>query len=350
MLTNGTYIDDYVSPVELTWYAREVPQPANLILDQFLGNTQINHIEAEIGEIRKTNRAARFRSWDTPVAIGKRDTFESHRVKIPPLGQKLPVGEYEQLQLALARTGGNDRAAMIEAIYNDTDNNVRSIYNRIEIARGDVLQDGKFTLVNEDGLSLEADFSLPTDNNVTPSTLWNDAANATPLTNLRAWMLYYATLNGTRPGYMICGEDVISALETNEEVRQAISYGGNILRPFATDADLAGIFATNRFPTIVPYDTVIEVEGVNQRVIAANKVIFLPPTPSDLGFTGWGITAEALALMGSSNPQLTFQQAPGIVAVTTREGDPPRVWSKAGATCMPLIKDINKLMVATVLP
>ncbi len=350
MPTNDTYIDDYISPAELTWYAREVPQPAGLLLDQFLPNVPINHIEAEIGEVRKTNRAASFRSWDTPVTIGKRDTFESHKVKIPPLGQKLPVGEYEQLQLALARTGGNDRAAMIEAIYDDTDNNVRSIYNRAELARGDVLMDGKFTLVNEDGLTLEANFGLDTDNNVTPAVLWDDADDASPLQNLRAWMLVYAQINGTRPGYMICGEEVLSALETSDEVRQAASYGGNILKPFVTDAELAGIFNTNRFPTIIPYDTVIEVEGVNKRVIDANKVIFLPPNPADLGITAWGITAEALALMGSSNPALTFQQAPGIVAVTTREGDPPRVWSKAGATLMPLIKDIRKLMVATVLP
>jgi hypothetical protein len=345
------YIDDYITPAELTWYAREVPSPANLILEQFLPNVQINHIEAELGEITRTNRAARFRSWDSPVGIGKRDTFETRRVKIPPLGQKLPVGEYEMLQLSLARTGGNDRVAMLDEIYKDTDNNVRSIYNRIEIARGDVLTDGKFTLTDEDGLTLEADFGLPAGNNVTPAgALWNDATNSVPLTDLRGWMLYYATLNGGRPGYMVCGEDVISALETSAEVRQAISYGGNILRPFATDSDLAGIFATNRFPTIIPYDTTIDWDGSNKRVIPANKVVFLPQSPSDLGMTAWGITAEALALAGSNNPQLTFQQAPGIVAVNTREGDPPRVWSKAGATCMPLLRDIRKLMVATVLP
>lgn len=344
------YIDDYISPAELTWYAREVPSPATLLLERFLPNVQINHIEAEIGEIIKTNRAARFRSWDTPVGIGKRDTFESRRMKIPPLGQKLPVGEYEQLQLALARTGGNDRAAMIEEIYNDTDNNVRSIHNRLEIARGDVLMDGKFTLVNEDGLSLEADFGLDTDNDVTPAgALWSDAANAAPLQDLRAWMLTYAQINGTRPAYAVMGEAVISALEASEEVRQAASYGGNILKPFVTDQELAGIFSQNRFPAIIPYDTVIDWDGTNKRVLDENKVIFLPPNPADLGITAWGITAEALALMGSSNPQLTFQQAPGIVAVTTREGDPPRVWTKAGATSMPLLKDIRKLMVATVL-
>jgi len=343
------YIDDYISPAELTWYARELPTPQQNILERFLPDVQINHLEAEIGEVQKTNRAAHFRTWDTPVQIGKRDTFETRRVKIPPLGQTLPVGEYEHLQLALARTGGNDRAAMIEEIYKDTDNNVRSIHNRIEIARGDVLMDGKFTLVNEDGLTLEADFGLPVGNSVTPSgQLWSHA-DAKPLTDMRAWMLAYAQLNGSRPGYAVMGEGIISALEANAEVRQAASYGGNILLPFVTDAELAAIWSKNRFPPIVPYDTVIDYNGSNKRVLDENKILFLPANPRDLGFTAWGITAEALALMGSNNPQITFQQAPGIVAVTTRLGNPPRVWTQAGATAMPMITDIRKLMVAEVL-
>lgn len=342
------YIDDYVTPAQLTGYAREVPGPANLLLERFLPNRPINHIEAAIDEVQRTNRAAKFRSWDTPVAIGKRDTFESRKVKLPPLGQKLPVGEYEQLQLALARTGGNDRAAMIEAIYNDTDNNVRSIYNRIELARGDVLEDAKFTLTNEDGLTLEADFGLDPDNNVTPAVLWSDAANASPLQFLRSLMIRYSQINGARPGWMVCGEAVIAALASSEEVRQA-STSGSVLPPFVTDQALATIFQQNRFPSIVPYDTVIDVDGVNTRVLDEGKVIFLPQNPEDLGFTAWGITAEALALVGSSNPQLSFDQAPGIVGVTTREGDPPRVWTKAGAVCMPILRDVRKLMVATVL-
>ncbi len=342
------YIDDYITPAQLTGYAREVPSPANLILEQFLPNRQINHIEAALDEVTKTNRAAKFRSWDTPVTIGKRDTFESRKVKLPPLGQKLPVGEYEQLQLALLRTGGNDRAAMIEAIYADTDNNVRSIYNRIELARGDVLMDGKFTLTNEEGLTLEADFGLAAENNVAPLVLWSDAENASPLSNMREWMIHYAQLNGARPGYAVMGEDVIAALGVSEEVRQA-GTTGNFLQPFVTDETLAGIFSRNRFPQIVPYDTIIDVDGANKRVIDQGKVIFLPSNPEDLGFTAWGITAEAMALAGSNNPQLSFQDAPGIVGVTTREGDPPRVWSKAGAVCMPVLRDVRKLMIATVL-
>lgn len=342
------YLDEYITPAQLTGYARELPQPATLILDRFLPNVQINHIEAAIDELQRTNRSARFRNWDTPVRTGKRDTFETRKVKLPPLGQKLPVGEYEQLQLSLARTGGTDHDAMIEAIYADTDNNVRAIYNRLEIARGSVLEDGVFQLEDEDGLTLEADFGLEPDNNVAAAVVWSDHENATPLQDMRAWMLHYARLNGSRPAYALMSETVITDLVSCKEVREAASSGGSVLTPYVTDQALAAIFRDNRFPQIVPYDTVLDWDGTDKRVINDAKTIFLPQDPRSLGVTAWGITAEALTLMRGSNPQLTFSQAPGIVAVTTREGDPPRVWSKAGAVAMPLIRDPRKLMVATV--
>lgn len=341
------YIDEYIPAAQLTGYARELPAPANLILEQFLPNQQINHIEVELDALEKTNRAAKFRSWDVPVGIGKRDRFTRRKVAIPPVGQKLPVGEQESILLALARTGGDDRAAMIEAIYNDTDNNVRSIYNAAELARGDLLSDGVVNLDGE-GLELEADFGVPSGNLVTPGVLWSDTTNAVPLTNLRTWMQYYATLNGFRPGYAIMSETIIADLAMNAQVRQALSYNGSILKPFATDQELAGVFANNRFPMIVPYDTIIDVDGVSTRPIPENKVVFVPPDPSLLGLTAWGITAEGLILSQGQNPQLSFAQAPGIVGVTTREGDPPRVWTKAGAVVMPVLRDPNKLMVATV--
>lgn len=343
-----TYLDEYITPVQLTGYARELPSPANLILERFLPNRQINHIEAAIEEVTRTNRTAKFRSWDTPEHVGRRDSAESRKIKLPPLGQKLPVGEYEQLQLALARTGGNDRAAMIDAIYDDTDNNVRSIYNRVELARGDVLMDGAFTLVNEEGLTLEADFGLDPDLDVAPTVLWTDHANATPLTNFRDWMLVYSQINGFRPGYAVMGEAAISDLTSSQEIKEAAAGPNTFMPAFVTDEALAGIFRQNRFPSIVPYDTLLDVDGVTRRVLDDGKVIFLPPDPSSLGFTAWGITAHGLALAGSSNPQITFQQAPGIVALTTREGDPPRVWSQASATVMPMLTDTRKLMVATV--
>jgi hypothetical protein len=83
------------------------------------------------------------------------------------------------------------------------------------------------------------------------------------------------------------------------------------------------------------------------RIIPANKMVYLPATAASLGNTMWGVTAEALELVGLNNPQLTFAQAPGLVGMVTKEGDPVRTWTKVAGLGMPVIADANKLLTAT---
>src|SRR5574343_424275 len=134
---------DYVQPAELTGYVREVPAPLELTLNRFLPDRLIHDVEAAWDIVTRTNRAATYRAYDAETPIGKRDQFSRARVALPPLGQKLVVGEEERLQLERVRSGGDSRNRLVEAIYNDADTNVRAVYNRAELARGDVLTDGK---------------------------------------------------------------------------------------------------------------------------------------------------------------------------------------------------------------
>jgi hypothetical protein len=348
-----TIIDDYIPAAELTAYVREVPGPNNLFLENFLPDRFFPDIKIAMRESQRTNRAAQYRNWDAETRIGKRDTFRSSEVKIAPLGQKLPVGEQETLEIQAARNGGSPFAAMIDAIYNDVDNNVRAIYNRLEIARGDVFMDGVFEMESgeNDLEGLKADFGLDPLNQVSPAGAdWDDEENSVPLTDLRAWMLRYSTLNGGRPGYMVMSEETIGHLAMNKQIRQQISGSSdiNVLTPFATDEQLTRVMQVNRFPTIVPYDTVIEFLGTEKRVIDQGKVIFLPTDPASLGYTAWGITPESLMLVRGQNPSLTFEEASGMIGVVLREGDPAKIWTKVSAVAMPILTDVRRLMVATV--
>jgi hypothetical protein len=346
-----TIIDDFVPAAELTAYVREVPGPNNLFLENFLPDRFFPDIRIAMRETQRTNRAATYRNWDAETRIGRRDTFRSSEVRLAPLGQKLPVGEQETLEIQAVRSGGNPYAAMIDEIYNDVDNNVRSIYNRLEIARGDVLMDGKFEIESgeNDLEGLTADFGLDPLNNVNPAGAdWDDETNSTPLTDLRTWMLRYSTLNGGRPGFMVMSETTIGHLAMNEQIRTAVSGGSNVLAPYATDEQITRLMQVNRFPTIVPYDTSVEFLGVEKRVLDEGKVIFLPSDPSSLGYTAWGITPEALMLVRGQNPGLTFDNAAGMIGVVMREGEPAKIWTKVSAVAMPIITDIRRLMVATV--
>ncbi|MFE7117601.1 major capsid protein E, partial [Streptomyces sp. NPDC057654] len=60
---------------------------------------------------------------------------------LPPLGQKLVVGEQEQILLEASHGADQDR--LIELLYDDVERHTEAIRSRLELAAGDVLTDGR---------------------------------------------------------------------------------------------------------------------------------------------------------------------------------------------------------------
>src|SRR5690606_13949311 len=207
---------DIVDPAALTAFVREVPQPANQILNRFLPDRTIGDIEAAFDRVTRVNRAAKFRTYDAETPIGQRDTLSRERVMLPPIGQKTVVGEYERLKLEQLRSGGTATSALVDAIYDDAALNTRAVRARMELARGDVLADGKFTLTGENGLTLETDWGVPLDNFVASSSPWSDP-DAPILADLRSWVQDYVDVNGERPGVMLTSEQVYSWMLLSNE-------------------------------------------------------------------------------------------------------------------------------------
>jgi hypothetical protein len=341
-------ISDYVDPAALTAFVREVPTQSNQILNTFLPDRVLPDIEAVIDSVTRVNRAAKFRSYDAETPIGQRDGLTQNRVLLPPLGQKTVLGEFERLQLERLRTGGQANQGLVDAIYNDAVTNTRAVRARMELARGDVLTDGKFTLTSENGLTLETDWGVPAGNLVAPAgDLWSVIATATPLADIRTWADTYTALNGEPPAVALTSRAVVSNMLRNAEIRGlAASLGG--VPSIVTRAQLQTVLEAHGLPTIVEYDTQVNVNGSDARVIPADRFIMLPQDPSTLGYTAWGITAEALELAGVSNPTIAFNDAPGLIGVVLKEGDPVRTWTKVTGVGMPVIVDPNRLMVADV--
>lgn len=344
-------IDDYVQPEVLTGFVREVPQPATLMLNRFLPDRTIGNVEAAIDKLTRTNRAAAFRSFDSETAVGQRDSFQRSKIKLPPLGEKLPIAEQETLMLERARSGGDNRNAYVQAIYDDATTLVGNVRRRMELARGDVLSDGKFTLAGEGRLFLEADFGVPGGNIVAAGIVWSDHADATPLLDLKAWIDAYVDLNGERPGQILTSNTVVNNLLLSAEIRALFDRGNALSGPpnLLTSNMLNAVLQAHGIPPITTYDTKVNVDGSNVRVIAEDKFIFLPTNPADLGYTAWGITAESLALSSGQNPGLAFADLPGIVGVVLKDGDPVQTWTKVAAVGMPLITNPDLLMIADVL-
>lgn len=340
--------DGPVSPDALTSYVRDVPTPQDQVLNQLLPNRYFTKNSIDVQEITRTNRTARFRAFDARLHVSERDTASLRTVKLPPLSTSLSMGELERLQLEFARTNGTNQAAIVDAVYDDATNLTREVQARMEQARGDVLTDGKFTLAGEGGLYLEADFGVPANHQVSPGTPWSTVASATIIANETAWVDVYVATNGFAPGGQVVSRKTLNYMLQNAEIRTlAASLSGTpslITRP-ALDGALA---AFGLPPIVMVYDTVVDVDGVSTRVVPEDRVLFVPPNVADLGYTAWGVSATALELVNSSEVDMSFEEAPGIVGVVEKSGPPYREFTFVDAVGMPVLANPKLLMIADV--
>lgn len=340
--------DGPVTPDALTTFVRQVPTPADQVLNQLLPDRYFDKNTIDFATLTRTNRTARFRAFDGRLHVSERDVTGTSQVKLPPLSSSISVGELERLQLEFARTGGTNQAALINAIYDDATNLTREILARMEQARGDVLTDGKITFAGEGGLYMEADYGVPAENFVAPGTPWSTVASATIIQNETDWVNAYIALNGFAPGGKVTSRRVLNYYLQNAEIRSlAASLSGTpslITRP-ALDAAMS---AFGLPPILFTYDTQVDVDGVSTRVIPDDRVIYVPPNVSDLGYTAWGVTATALELVNSAKADLSFSQAPGIAGVVEKSGPPYREWTYVDAVGLPILANPKLLMVADV--
>jgi hypothetical protein len=345
--------DGPVAPDAITEFVRNVPTPIDPLLDTLLPSRMILSDRVDVAQLTKRGRTARFRAFDASVHVSQRDSVTLTTVKLPPLSDSIGVGELERLQMQFAMTGGSNLGMITSAIYDDADNLTQNVLRRMELARGDVLTDGKFTLAGEGNLFMEADYQVPAGNFVAPAgALWTDTVNADPLSDYNIWTYYYKVTagNGYEPGGQILSRRMYNALISNTKLRTAT---GNILglNPLLTRAALDQVFDAHGIPPIIGvYDTQVDVDGTFTRTVPDNKVIFVPPNPEqNLGYTAWGISATALELINADGSDMTFENAPGIVGIVDKDVAPPfRQTTYVDAVGMPVLTNPFALMVATV--
>jgi hypothetical protein len=337
--------DGPVTPDALTTFVREVPSPANQVLNTILPDRVLNRNTVDLSELTRTNRTARFRAFDARLHVSDRDIQTTKQVKLPPLSSSVSVGELERLQLEFARLGGTNQSAIVDAIYDDATNLTREVRARMEQARGDVLTDGKFTLAGEGNLTMEADFGVPANHIVAPGTLWSTVATADVVGDLTAWVNTYIATNGSRPAGMIVSTRVMNYMLQNAAIRTLSSSlagsPGLVTRP-ALDAALQ---AFGLPPVTLVYDSVVDVDGVTTKVIPDDRVILYG---ENVGYTAWGVTATGLELVGAAQTDLSFADAPGIVGVVIKDGPPFRQFTFVDAVGMPVLENPRRLLVADV--
>jgi len=340
------FFDAPVPPDALTAFVREVPVPAGLEWLNSFPRRDHDSNTVDFAEIVRTNRTARYRSWDGRIHVSARDTGSEKRVPLIPLSSSLSMGEYERLQLEFARTAGTNQQALARSIYNDSTNLTREVQNRLEQAWGDTLTDGKLT-IDEEGFRGEADFGVPATHLVTAGTAWTNPA-ALALTDMMAWLDAWVATNGTAPGQMRTSQRTTRLLQTNTQIIGA-AVGTTSGKTRVNREELNDLFASEGLPPLGrPYDAVVDVDGTTTRTMPEDRLLFLPANLDDLGHTAWGVSATALELVDSGDSDMSFEEAPGIVGVVEKIGPPYRQFTYVDAVAMPILDDARKLFIAEV--
>jgi hypothetical protein len=180
----------------------------------------------------------------------------------------------------------------------------------------------------------------------TVGTDWATVATADPVADLRTIVDAFQaqSSDGSEPAGMIMSKQVFGYLQRNAKMAALFRGNANDTPGVLTREGVNATFNAYGLPPIHLYDAkAVGPNGVSGRILPADKVIFYG---TGVGRTVWGVTAEALELVGAGFLQLGA--APGITAVATKEFDPVRVWTKAVATVMPVIDDPTKLYVVDV--
>ena len=342
------FFDAPVPPADLTVFVREVPLPSELRLLARFGRRDLRTNYIDFMDIIRTNRTARYRSYDGRIHVSERDTGSERRVRLAPLSSSLILGEYERLQLEFARFGGTDVQALRDAIYDDGTNLARQAQYRLEQAWGDTLTDGKFS-PSENGFAGESDYGVPAGLFKNAGVAWTDTANADILADLIAWTDDYAVNstygNGVRPASMFTSLKYTRLIQRNTKIIAAV-YGATQGRTLATIPEINAMLASQNLPRLEdPYDTVVDVDGTSTRVIQDNRLVFMPPDSTSLGYTAYGVSATALELQRLGQP---LAAAPGFVAVVDRDGPPYREQTLIDGVGQPVLANSRQLMVATV--
>lgn len=337
-----------VTPEDLNVYINGLPIPNSYALTQsVIPERKIFGPKFRIESNKRRINAAKFRAFDTPHALAKR---QAERVvnegMLPPVGQTLEMGELS-LILHAAKRGADDQE-FIQALYDDLERHFTSIKIAQEIAAGELLSTG---VVNLPGVNLEVDWNVPAENKPVAATPW-DQAGATPLTDEMAWIRYLKSVGAPKPARVITSERAASVLASNLEYRTAF---WNSSSPETTPSttlsppDVNAVRARWNLPPIEIYDEQVWSDDVYVRTTPESLWAMVPPNPDQWAQTQYGVTAEQDNLDTSDNPGLEATQEPGIYVSYEKKSNPVQFSTTANAIAMPVLYVNNFHISATVL-
>lgn len=333
---------DYYTPRELTQYARMAL--ADRPVNQFSFSRWLPDVRIDDLDYRFTTggegliEAATFRQYDAPAQTAARPTVTRKSGELPAISRKIPLTEYNRLKQRA--NGGESIGGLVKR---DAVRLTKSIDAKLEYCRAQALVGGALT-ISENGVSATVTFGRDSGMSVT-AAVTHATASTDVLTDLLTWRNAYIDLNGEPPGVMVTGTTVLGYWLRNTGFRNYAYPGGNAQTQLSP-ATLQQQFQDYGLPPIVICDRSVNLAGTSTKLLATDKVLFLPADGSELGATLYGTTVEAI----DADYDIEAVEAPGVVVGSWSTKDPITLWTKADAIALPVLANPSLAMVADVVP
>lgn len=333
---------ELITPAKLTGYARESLNAyeekkgtlAAFLPHRMVESDTVRFMRGQYGLIEE----AKFRAFGAEPEIGAMKGYDRVTVSLPAIGQNVPVGEYERL-----RSRNSSDEAALDLILRATDTVVRSVADRLESMRGQVLVTGKAS-INQANFKSEDDFGRSADMAPSTAKTWTDDA-AKPLDDIRAWADKYAELNGELPGTIVASTRVMRLLGKSQAFQYTTVTGGTVS---AGRQRIDDVLMGEGLPGITLFDR----RTSSGRVIPDDVLLMLPAAVTfddfegtQLGATFWGVSDSAL----KPGWEIAESEQAGIVTGVfedSKPGAPTEVISDALA--LPVLANANLALCAKV--
>lgn len=338
-------ITDYIEPAELTGFVRADldafhANEDNAFLLQWFPIEQIDDVDykyAKGGELESA--VASYRTYDAESPVGSRPGSETVRGTIPPISEKIPLSEYENL-----RRRNSSTEAIRNVGFRDATRQGRRIARRLELARGQMLTESKIT-INENGLVTEFVFDRDATHTTTPSVAWGTSATADPVLDLSTWR-DRVEAKGFRVETILASREAVNAARRTKAVIDAVKGSAAGVSQVSLD-ELNSLLNSEGLPGFTV--SVSTVGGT--RTIGTKNIIMLPGAGDGIesicGRTVFGTTAEAVE--AAYELDLDNGEAPGVVSGQYKSQDPVTIWTKTAAVAVPLFAEPNSTLAAQVL-
>jgi hypothetical protein len=345
---------DLVDTRELTVTARAVlERERQNRLRQYLPFRNVTDIDYRFLQINRANHAASIRAFDTPAQRGRRPGGSERRGSLPAISEIIDLTESESLRLRRLVGDQNGLAGVVrENIFADAAIAAQSVANRLELLRGEVLSTGQIS-IDEGGVVQVIDYELPAELNVAAPVAWTDTVNADIIGDLFGWLEAYNDQGNDGAGVIVTSTRVLGLMVRNEGI-QRIAYGPNASDRIVTPEALNQVLGAYGLPPVATYDRKVQdAAGVEQRVVAEDRLLFLPGTDDGgrrLGETQMGVTEEAVnaANEGPAARRIPIDEAPGLVAVTLKQDHPSLTATLATGIGLPVLQSPKRLLTADV--